>query len=120
MVSPAAMPDFFAKWKELKSKFLRDFMPAEQLFFLKTARECVSGKGYPVSEDLFNYCYFLTLRERLRLIGTADGGGMMRFLLVESRREIEAEVKALEKRLEGKKLPVADQQGARLLEYLAV
>ncbi len=113
------MPDSSSKWKELKDKFLRDFTADEQLFFLKTARACAREKGYPVSEDLFNYCYFLTLRERLRLIDQQGGEGMMRFLLVESRREIEAEVKALEKRLEGKKPPIADERGDRLLEYLA-
>jgi len=73
------------KWSELKAKFLKDLLPGEQLFFLKQARECANEKGYPVSEDLFNYCFFLTLRERLRLIGSGDGEGMMRFMLVESR-----------------------------------
>jgi len=106
------------KWKELKAKFLREFLPGERLFFLKKARECVSEKGYPVSEDLFNYCCFLTLRERLRLIQAQDGGGLMRFLLVESRREIESEVKALENRLEERKPPQADRQSGMLLEYL--
>ena len=113
------MLDSSAKWKELKAKFLRDFLPSEQVFFLKTARECVSGRGYPVSEDLFNYCCFLTLRERLRLIGAGDGEGLMRFMLVESRREIEAEVRELEKRLEGRTQRVADAEGRRLLEFLA-
>jgi hypothetical protein len=112
------MLDASAKWKELKAKFLRDFLPGEQLFFLKKARECVSEKGYPVSEDLFNYCCFLTLRERLRLIEPRDGEGLTRFMLVESRREIESEVKALEKRLEERKQPVADAQDRLLREFL--
>ncbi len=111
------MLDSSTKWKELKVKFLRDFLPGEQLFFLKKARECVNEKGYPVSEDLFNYCSFLTLRERLRLIGSADGDGLMRFMLVESRREIEGEVKMLEKRLEARKLAVPDEGGGLLLDY---
>jgi hypothetical protein len=113
------MLDSSATWKELKAKFLRDFTANEQLFFLKKARECVNQKGYPVSEDLFNYCYFLTLRERLSLIDPQGGEGMMRFMLVESRREIEAEVKMLEKRLEGKKLPATDERGRRMLEYFS-
>lgn len=110
--------DSSAKWKELKAKFLRDFQPAEQLFFLKKARECVTDKGYPVSEDLFNYCCFLTLKERLRLIQPEGGWGVMRFMLVESRREIESEVKELEKRLEERKLRVPGGQGSHLLEFL--
>jgi len=105
-----------AKWKELKAKFLRDFASNEQIFFIKKARECVNDKGYPVSEDLFNYCYFLTLRERLSLIDPQGGWGVMRFMLVESRREIEAEVKVLEKRLEGKKLTKAAGVD-RMLEF---
>ncbi len=111
--------DSSTKWKELKAKFLREFLAGEQLFFLKKARECVSEKGYPVTEDLFNYCYFLTLRERLRLIQPQDGGGLMRFMLVESRREIESEVKALEKRLEERKLPADGGQSGLFLDYLA-
>ncbi len=43
----------------------------------------------------------------------------MRFMLVESRREIEHEVKAYEQRLESKKRPVADVMGYKLLEYLS-
>lgn len=113
------MPDAATRWKELKAKFLRDFTASEQLFFLKQARECVNVKGYPVSEDLFTYCSFLTLRERLRLIDPRGGEGLMRFMLVESFREIEAEVKVVEKRLEEKKLPRADVPGLRLLEDLS-
>ena len=113
------MPDAFTKWKELKSKFLRDLAAGEQLFFIKKARECVHGKGYPVSEDLFNYCYYLTLRERLRLIDPQGGEGMMRFMLVASRQEVEAEVKSLEMRLEEKKRPAVDAQGDRMLDYFS-
>ena len=112
------MLDDTARWNELKVRFLRDFLPAEQAFFLKKARECVAEKGYPVSEDLFNYCSFLTLRERLRLMEHGGGDGLMRFMLVESRREIESEVKALEKRLEERKQPVSDAQDRLLLEFL--
>jgi hypothetical protein len=113
------MFDNAAKWNELKAKFLRDFFPNEQIFFLKKARECVAERGYPVSEDLFNYCYFLTIRERLRLIGSADGEGLMRFMLVESRREIDEEVRALEKRLEGQKRQFPGDEERQLLEFLS-
>lgn len=116
----APMLESITKWKELKAKFLRDFLPGEQLFFLKKARECVSERGYPVSEDLFNYCCFLTLRERLSLIHSQDGEGLMRFMLVQSRGEIEGEVKVLEKRLEERKRPVAinGEEGRLLIEFL--
>ncbi len=105
-----------AKWKELKTKFFRDFVSSEQIFFIKKARECVNEKGYPVSEDLFNYCYFLTVKERLGLIDTQGGWGVMRFMLVESRREVEAELRVLERRLEEEKMPRAGGEH-RLLEF---
>lgn len=113
------MLDASAKWKEMKAKFLRDFTPSEQLFFLKKAKECAGRKGYPVSEDLFNYCYFLTLRERLRLIDPQGGEGLMRLMLVESRKEIEDEMKAYEMRLEAKKRPRLPSVDYRLIEYLS-
>jgi hypothetical protein len=113
------MLDASTTWKEMKARFLREFTPAEQLFFLKQARESVNRRGYPVCEDLFQYCWFLTLAERLRLIDSQHCEGLMRFLLVESRRDIREEVKFYERRLEARKLPAADRTAARLLEYLA-
>ena len=113
------MGDTSVKWNELRAKFLRDFTASEQVFFLTQARECVNRKGYPVSEDLFTYCSFLTLRERIRLIDPRGGGGLMRFMLVESSREIEAEARAVEKRLEARMQPHVDASGARLLEELS-
>lgn len=113
------MFETFSKWRELKAKFLRDLLPAEQLFFLKQARECVTVKGYPVSEDLFHYCYFLTLRERIRLVDPRDGEGVMRFSLVESRKEVEGELKVCEQRLESRKEPVSPAAANRLIEYPA-
>ena len=106
-----------ARWKELKAKFLRDFLPSEQIFFLKKAREFVAEKGYPVSEDLFDYCSFLTLRERHRQLERGGGDGIMRFMLVESRREIDGEITALERRLEERKRPVPDAGRRNLLEF---
>ncbi len=40
----------------------------------------------------------------------------MRFMLVESRREIEHEVHEYEQRLDSKKLPIADVMGYKLIE----
>lgn len=112
------MSETFPFWKELKAKFLREFTPSEQIFFLRKAREAATQKGYPAGEDLFFYCYFLTLKERLRGIDPSGGEGYMRFLLVETRRDLEQEIKRYEKRLEEKKLPVADTMGNKLIEYL--
>jgi hypothetical protein len=114
------MSDTLTLRKELKERFLCEFGPAEKLFFLKKAREATTQKGYPACEDLFHYCYFLTLKERLCSISPQGGEGYMRFMLVESRREIEHEVKEYEQRLESKKLPIADVMGYKLLESCLV
>jgi hypothetical protein len=90
--------------QELKEKFIHDLTPAEKLFFLKKARESITGKGYQVSEDLFHYCYFLTLRERFRGINPFNGPGYLKFLFVEGTSDIENAVTLYEKRLEKKKL----------------
>jgi len=107
------------RWNELKAKFIRDFTPSEQLFFLKKARECVNLKGYPASEDLFNYCYFLTILERLRLIDCHGCAGFTRLMLVQSQKEARDEMNVYERQLEAKKLPAADRPSPRLLEFLA-
>jgi len=104
-------------WSELKTRFLREFTPSEQLLFIKNAKESVTQKGYPVGEDLFNYCYFLTLRERLRLIDTQGGEGYMRFLLVESKKENDIEVNVYQKRLEKRKSPGVDLSDVKLIDY---
>lgn len=109
--------DASLRWKELKAKFLREFLPAEQLFFLKQAREAATEKGYPVGEDLFNYCYFLTLKERMRTINPSGGEGYLRFLLVEATRDIDREVEYFVKRLEEKKQSAADAAERRLMEH---
>src|SRR5208337_1963561 len=86
-------------WNELKTKFLRELTPSEQLFFLTKARECVNLKGYPASEDLFRYCYLLTVLERLRLINTSGCEGFTRLMLVQSHKEVLDEMKVYERRL---------------------
>lgn len=77
----------------LKEKFLSELIPLERIFFLKKAKEAVEQKGYPAGEDLFYYCYFLTLRERIRKIGVSGCEGYVRVLLVEGAKEIEEMVK---------------------------
>ena len=113
------MQNVSPRWNELKAQFLREFTPSEQLFFLKRARECVNLKGYPIAEDLFNYCYFLTILERLRLIHTQGCEVFTRLMLVQSQKEAQDEVKVYERRLEAKKHRTANRSSSGLLEYLA-
>ncbi len=112
------MSDTLLIRNELKAKFLRDLTRGEQLFFLKKAREA-AGKGYPVCEDLFYYCYFLTMNERLSSMDSHGAEGYLRFLLVEARRDINREIRYYEDKLEQKKRPAPDTAVYRLIEYLS-
>lgn len=105
--------------KELKEKFIRDLNPSEKLFFLKKAREAITLKGYPACEDLFQYCYFLTLKERLRVVSTQGSDGYLRFLFVEGTKDVEDAIKLYEERLEKKKQPVPDEKDYKFLEYFS-
>lgn len=104
--------------RELKEKFLSEFTPAEQVFFLRKAREAIQEKGYPSKEDLFHYCFFLTLRERIRVLHSG-AEGYARVLFVEGMREVEDAVKIHEERLERAKGAKADPEGADFLASLA-
>jgi hypothetical protein len=102
----------------LKEKFLSELTPSERIFFLRKAKEAI-GRGYPAGEELFYYCYFLTLRERMRSIGTGRGEGYVRVLLAEGTREIEETIGIYEERLEKEKRVSPDPAGLRFMEYLA-
>jgi hypothetical protein len=101
----------------LKERFVQELTPSEKIFFLNKARETISQKGYPPGEDLFHYCYFLTLKERMRRISSQGGEGYTRFLLVEGTRDIEEAIKLYEERLEKKKMPAPDPAGYEFIEY---
>ncbi len=103
--------------KELKEKFLRDLNPSERIFFLKKSKEAILLKGYRVSENLFFYCYYLTLQERFRGITPNRDEGMLRFLLVEVKKDVEEALKLYEARLEETKLSLPDEKGDRFVEY---
>lgn len=105
--------------KELKEKFIRDLDPSEKLFFLKKAKEAILQKGYQAGEDLFHYCYFLTLKERILRIKPQSGEGYLRFLLVEGAKDIEEAIKLYEERLEKKKSSEPDIKGYKFLEYFS-
>ena len=105
--------------EELKEQFLRDLNPSERIFFLKKAKEAILLKGYQASEDLFHYCYFLTMKERFHSISPESGDGMLRFLLVEGVKDVEEAVQLYEKRLEDHKLPLPDEKGSQFIEYFS-
>ena len=103
----------------LKEKFLRELIPSERIFFLRKAKEAIVQKGYPAGEDLFYYCYFLTLMERMRSIGAGRDEGYVRVLLVEGTKEIEETIRTYEERLEKRKTLSPDPEALRFIEYLS-
>jgi hypothetical protein len=112
------LPEFQPR-KELKEKFLRDLNPLERFFFLKKAEEAIQLKGYAADEDLFHYCYYLTLRERFRKITPERDEGMLRLLLVEGKKDVEEAINLYGSRLEEKKLPAPDVIGSKFIEYFS-
>jgi hypothetical protein len=102
--------------KEHKETFLQELTAAEKVFFLKTAREAVISRRYRPSEDLFYYCYFMTMKERMKTISAARGDGMLRILLVEGTKDIEDALKIYIKRLEENRGPEPDPLGRRFIE----
>jgi hypothetical protein len=105
--------------KELKDKFIVDLNPSEKHFFLKKAKEAILLKGYQTCEDLFHFCYFLTIRERFHRISPKLDEGCLRFLLVEGAKDMEEAIKLYEERLEKKKLYRIDTEGYKFLEYFS-
>lgn len=105
--------------KELKDKFFVDLNPSEKLFFLKKAKEAIVLKGYQACEDLFHYCYFLTIRERFHSISPQKDEGCLRFLLVEGTKDSEEAIKLYEERLERNKLHKTVTEGYKFLEYFS-
>lgn len=105
--------------KELKEQFTRELNASEKQFFLQKAREALAVKGYPVCEDLYHYCYFLTLKERFRSITTQGGAGYLRFLCVEGMKDVEDAVRLYAERLEKVKLPQPDMRGGSFEAYLS-
>jgi hypothetical protein len=102
--------------RELKEKFQKELTVAEKASFLKTAREAVSAKRYRPSEDLFHYCYFITMKERVKAISPSRGDGMLRILLVEGTIEIDDALKIYHERLEESKGAATDPLGEKFIE----
>lgn len=105
--------------QEHKEKFLLELTASEKVFFLRTAREAIDSKRYRPSEDLFHYCYFMTMRERLKTISPACAEGMIRILLVEGTEDMDYALNIYIERLEATKGSVPDPAGVRFIEYLS-
>jgi hypothetical protein len=103
----------------LRERFDREFTPSEKHFFLKKAREALDVRGYRAGDDLFFFCYFHTLRERLRSLRGSSTEGYARFLLVEGSRDLEETIRTYEERLEKDRLLQPDRMGGIFIDYLS-
>ncbi|MCX8030913.1 MAG: hypothetical protein N3A59_04945 [Thermodesulfovibrionales bacterium] len=102
---------------ELKEKFIKDFALSEKIFFLSKAKEAIFQKGYPACEDLYYFCYFLTLKQRLSNINTAGIYGFQKILLVYGKKDIEDMIKIHEDRLKDMKKDYLDSRDIEFIEY---
>lgn len=103
--------------QEHREKFLRELTAQEKACFLETAREAIAVKRYRPSEDLFHYCYVMTMKKRLKAVSPSRCNGMLRVLLVEGTRDIDEALKIYTDRLEETKGPEPDPAWERFLEY---
>ena len=94
------MPENLPLRKELKEKFIEVLTPYERGFFLKKAVTAFTSHEYPGGEDLFYYCYFSILKERVRGMDPEGGIGFMSPLSTEGAKDIEETVKMYEESLE--------------------
>jgi len=105
--------------REHKERFLQELTAQEQAFFLKTAREAITSKGYRPSEDLFHYCFFMTMKERMKTIRPAGGDGMLRTLLVEGTKDLEDTLKFYIDRLEETRGAEPDPSCRRFIAFFS-
>lgn len=89
--------------REMAKKFLKELSPSEQYYFLNKVNEAVYKNGYVPDEDLFYYCYFLTLRERFRTITLYRTEGYLRYIYAEGLKDVEDSIKLYKERIDSKR-----------------
>lgn len=63
--APVAQPKKALQGALIYEQFLREFNGEERRYFSRLARECIKERNYPRGENLYQYCYFSTLKYRL-------------------------------------------------------
>ncbi len=87
----------------LKEKLIQELTPSEKWFFLRTAKEHIL-RGYPATENLFYYCYFLTLERRLRELSLISGNGLMRYLMAHTTADLKCSINRYREAIEKERL----------------
>lgn len=113
------MIECFYLRNEFKERFIKDLTPSEKLFFLQKARESILEKGLPACEDLYHFCYFLTLKERLQSIRTVGAEGLQRVLFVHGMKDMEDAIKLHEERLKDNRKISPDKNDYEFIEYFS-
>lgn len=111
------MPDNERLRKGRKEQFIQELTASEKVFFLKKAQEAITRKGYRTGEDLYHYCYFLTLKERMTRFGSYAGEGYARYMLVETKKDLQDTIQLYEKNLEKNKESSPVPSGTAFIEY---
>jgi len=94
----------------LKEQFLSEFNPDERMYFLKKAREAILTDNYAPGEDLYHYCYFLTQRKRIEEMEGSNALGVLRYLVVEGRKDIDDAIRIYKSRLQKNKRSVSHKE----------
>lgn len=89
--------------KEIARRFLKELTPQEQYYFLRKVKEAIYIEGYTPDEDLFYYCYFLALKERLKAIMPYRTEGFLRYIFAEGLKEVEDSIKLYKERIDTKR-----------------
>lgn len=78
----------------LCEQFLREFSLEERQYFSRLARECLRERNYPRGEELYQYCYFSTLRFRLERLwkGEKNPSSLGVYLYAQSIKELELSI----------------------------
>ncbi|RMG75350.1 MAG: hypothetical protein D6710_00170 [Nitrospirae bacterium] len=86
----------------LKKRFIDELTEAERILFIRKAKELVYKEGYCPTDDLFYYCYFLILKERLRTAEPHLEDGLLRYIRAEAQKELEEQIVLYKSRLKRK------------------
>lgn len=109
----------FSIRKELKERFIKELTMSERIFFLNKARESIFQRGFPACEDLYYFCYFLTLKQRLSSINSLGTLGFQKFLLVYGMKDLEDSIKMHEQRLIDMKKSLPDNKDLEFIEFFS-
>lgn len=113
------MNDCFYLRKELKERFIKELTISERIFFLNKARESIFQRGFPACEDLYHFCYFLTLKQRLSNINFSGTYGYQKVLLVYGMKDLEDSIKMHEQRLIGMRKSLPDNKDLEFIEFFS-